>query len=201
MSGNYKARIPRQIRGIETKKRVLEEAIKLFSDKGYHKTSSNEIAGRAGVPIGSFYAYFKDKKHIFLEAVKEYNRLVSEKIGSGISSFPGNIDEDILHFLLKNLVEAHRILHGFYREIEVMKLYDPEIGRLMKEQKNDVTELVTNILLINKDRIKTDNLEAASLIISGAVENVVHAVAFSEEKIDGERYINELVSMLIKYLL
>ncbi len=200
MPGDYKARTPHQERGIETRKGIMEAAIKLFSEKGYHKTSSNEISRFAGVPIGSFYAYFRDKKHIFLEAVKEYDRLVSEKIGKEISSFLENINENILHLLINNLVEAHRILPGFQREIEAMRFYDTEINKLMTDWKNDTGKLVMMMLEKNKDRIKTDNLKAASLIISGATENIVHAASLSEDNYEIEQYINELVKMLFKYL-
>jgi AcrR family transcriptional regulator len=201
MGGNYKARIPRQERGIETKKRIMEAAVKLFSDKGYHKTSSNEISELAGVPIGSFYAYFKDKKSIFLEAVSDYNKQVCSMIEQDVDFPPAIINKEYLHDLINNLVEAHRILPNFHREIEAMRLYDPGLNKLMTDQKNDDRKLMRNLLENFKNNINTDNLEAASLIIGGAVENIVHEVAFSEGKIDGEQYINELVSMLTKYLL
>ena len=37
-------RVPKQQRSIEKKQRIKDAAIKLMSEKGYHSTSSNEIA-------------------------------------------------------------------------------------------------------------------------------------------------------------
>ena len=64
-------RVPTQKRSIEKKQRIKDAALKLMSEKGYFATSSNEIAREAGVSIGTFYSYFKDKKEIYAELVDD----------------------------------------------------------------------------------------------------------------------------------
>ena len=64
-------RIPKQKRSIEKKQRIKDAAMKLMSEKGYYKTSSNEIAKEAGVSIGTFYSYFADKKALYAELVAD----------------------------------------------------------------------------------------------------------------------------------
>ncbi len=49
--------------------------MRIFSQKGFYATSSNEIAAEAEVAVGTFYAYFKDKKHLFHQVMDYYNRL------------------------------------------------------------------------------------------------------------------------------
>lgn len=57
----------------------MEAAKQLFCEKGYYKTTANAIARRAGVSVGSFYAYFSDKEAIFAElAERVYLRVVTE---------------------------------------------------------------------------------------------------------------------------
>lgn len=60
-----KVRIPKQKRSIEIKNKIKRTAQELFSEKGYYNTSSNDIVKAAGVSIGAFYSYFKDKKALF----------------------------------------------------------------------------------------------------------------------------------------
>ena len=55
-------RIPTQERGIHTRNRIVEGAARLFAENGYYNTNSIKIAKEAGVPVGSFYTYFRDKK-------------------------------------------------------------------------------------------------------------------------------------------
>jgi AcrR family transcriptional regulator len=45
---------------------ILQAALKLFSQKGYHQTSINEIAKEAQFSVGSLYGFFKNKEDLFL---------------------------------------------------------------------------------------------------------------------------------------
>ncbi len=67
-----KVRTPKQHRGIQTKNRIMKAAFQLFAKKGIHGTNSKEIVEKAGVSIGSFYSYFKDKKTLLLEMLEDY---------------------------------------------------------------------------------------------------------------------------------
>ncbi|MDC0769520.1 TetR/AcrR family transcriptional regulator [Streptomyces sp. HD] len=52
---------PRQQRSKETYDAILEAAAQLFERDGYARATTNRIAERAGVSIGSLYQYFPDK--------------------------------------------------------------------------------------------------------------------------------------------
>lgn len=44
---------------------VFHSAREVFSQKGFHKASISDIVQRAGIARGTFYLYFKNKRHIF----------------------------------------------------------------------------------------------------------------------------------------
>jgi len=50
----------------QTRRAILDAAIKLFSEKGFENTSVDELAREAGVGKGTIYGYFKTKSEIFL---------------------------------------------------------------------------------------------------------------------------------------
>lgn len=54
-------RRPRQQRSQQTVDWVLEAAAQLFSEHGYAGTTTNKVAERAGVSVGSVYQYFPNK--------------------------------------------------------------------------------------------------------------------------------------------
>lgn len=54
----------------QTRSKIIDAAIKLFSQNGYHGTSINEIAKEAGISKGLAYNYFTSKQHL-LEAIFE----------------------------------------------------------------------------------------------------------------------------------
>lgn len=61
-------RVPRQRRSRETRDRVLDAAEQLLVDGGSAALTTTRIAERAGVAVGSVYAYFADR-HAVAEAI------------------------------------------------------------------------------------------------------------------------------------
>ena len=60
-----------------TKERITEEALTLFSEKGYKGTSVKDIADAVGIKDASLYKHFKSKEEIFNAIVA----LISDHIG------------------------------------------------------------------------------------------------------------------------
>jgi AcrR family transcriptional regulator len=58
--GTRSRRSPVQGRAKQTVERILDAAAHVFGERGYSATT-NEVAERAGVSIGSLYQYFRDK--------------------------------------------------------------------------------------------------------------------------------------------
>ena len=72
-----------QVRSIATVNAILEAAARILVVSGYATASTNLIAQRAGVSIGSLYEYFPGKEAIFAElrrreAAIHFNRLTND---------------------------------------------------------------------------------------------------------------------------
>lgn len=57
-----------------TKQRILEESLKLFSEKGYEGVSMREIAAAVGIKGASIYNHFKGKEDVFQGIFEEMTR-------------------------------------------------------------------------------------------------------------------------------
>ena len=55
-----------QQRSEETRIKIMESAIKLFSTQGFNKASVDDICNEAGISKGAFYHHFKSKQELFL---------------------------------------------------------------------------------------------------------------------------------------
>jgi len=51
---------------------ILDTAARLFAEHGYEATTTNAIAARAGVSVGSLYQYFPDKESVAQELARRY---------------------------------------------------------------------------------------------------------------------------------
>ena len=58
-------------RRLESRKRLLAAARKLFVARGYHATRPQDVSKLAGLGHGTFYLHFKDKRECFLAFVEE----------------------------------------------------------------------------------------------------------------------------------
>ena len=65
-------REPQKVTSIDKKRRIIEAGLKAFSEQGYYKTNTAQIAKYAGVSTGIVYSYFNDKKDILVYAVNIY---------------------------------------------------------------------------------------------------------------------------------
>lgn len=53
----------------ETREKILNSAIKLFSSKGFDQVSIDDLMTDAGLTRGAFYAHFKNKKTLYEKAI------------------------------------------------------------------------------------------------------------------------------------
>jgi AcrR family transcriptional regulator len=57
--------------GTDTRRRLVESAVEVFAERGYHAASLSEIAARAGLTTGAVYSTFGSKKALLLAASTE----------------------------------------------------------------------------------------------------------------------------------
>ena len=61
---------------IEKQMLIIEEAVKLFAEKGYHATSVQEIVEKCEMAKGSFYNDSKSKEELLISVFKYYHELI-----------------------------------------------------------------------------------------------------------------------------
>jgi len=200
-----KIRIPNQTRSIETKRQIIEGSIKLFSENGYYKTSSNQISKTAGVAIGSFYSYFKDKKQLLIEAIRYYDEQIrkgmeTEAVENESTSTNMGVRETIVYHFIYNTIQAHKINPAFHREITAVSILDSDIQKLMHEQEKREMEHIYGLLNMWASEIRITDLQTAAALLYFTVEKIAHAVVFSDSSVDEEKLIRELTNMILRYL-
>ena len=80
---------------------IYDTFFNLIIDKGYHKTSTNHIAEKAGISIGTIYKYFPDGKQ---DIMRKYFEETMENVFNTSDLF--NINENKLRDFLKNFISV-----------------------------------------------------------------------------------------------
>ena len=107
----------RSDRKLATRREILTAARALFSESGWEGTTTREVAGRAGVAIGTVFLHFPDKSALLEAALREQ---IAEVLGEAWRTLPdGGVLEELCH-----LAGA---LYGMYAR-------DPALSRVLVKE-------------------------------------------------------------------
>ncbi|MGB1535003.1 MAG: TetR/AcrR family transcriptional regulator [Flavobacteriaceae bacterium] len=70
----------REIHKQQVRERILEEALSLFSERGFEKTTVADIVEQSAIARGTFYNYFPDMNTLFDALIAQLNQQVVEAI-------------------------------------------------------------------------------------------------------------------------
>jgi AcrR family transcriptional regulator len=133
---------PRQKRSLEKRARLKAAGLILFGEKGYERTSIDEIARRAKLAVGGFYQHFRSKRQLLLALMDD----LLEKL-SRLDFRPqtGANARAVVHELLSRAFSHDLRYLGAYRAWQEAVLSDPELARRHQEIHAWTTTRVTNV--------------------------------------------------------
>jgi Transcriptional regulator len=203
----HKARIPVQKRGVEKKEKIIDAAKALFSEKGYYKTNTIEIAGRAGVATGTFYSYFNNKKEVLIEIMRTFYKETSEKV---LLNYQVQIHKDparnyregmkLVRFMIHTLSSAHSLDPALHKEILALTMLDKDLETINREEERKIVSNMTFLLRNYKKYIRVSDAEAAATVLFRTAEEIIHRVKVFGVDIDGDRLLKEFEDMVSRYL-
>lgn len=135
-----------------TKQKILNEALTLFSEKGYSAVYVGDIAAAVGIKAPSLYKHFKSKQEIFDSCVEVFSERM-EQIRNELR-LPGTPRADIS-----------------YQTADTEKIIDIAIGLFMFYLKDDVAAKFRKMLMIERYHNPELNKLFEELFIIGAVKH------------------------------
>lgn len=140
-------REPQQKRAIEKKARIIQAAFKVFGSKGYHKTDTTDIAREAELATGTVYAYFKDKKAVFLEASKQFFGQVLLHLEQSLSDTPRFSEPRTdMRRIVESLDTLPDLLWDFQKELIGLTAIDPEVRACTDRHREEIVDLIARYL-------------------------------------------------------
>jgi AcrR family transcriptional regulator len=203
-----RGRIPaRQARSTATYRRLLDAAETLLESQSFDAVSVAEIARRAGVTTGAFYARFADKEALLealelrvTETVLDRLRRVTEP-----RALDGRTLAEALHRYFAALVDAYVSTRGAGRALVLRSHTDGKLrGRLERLNSEGPPQIIDKLLA--KGAIKhpkpRQGVELALLAVRSTLRETI---LFQEPRLQGglvppDILVEELTRMFIGYL-
>lgn len=180
-------------------KEILNQAKKLFSEKGFHSLTVSDIVDSLGIARGTFYIYFRNKDDIYRRVLEELVKEISSRLKllpreNPLGQLKENVEE-VLKLFVEDRELARLILYHPYR-------LNPEFDAVLERFFEEVKGLIESALLRGMEMgiVRECNVNVVSAAILGAFLEVGRELL--EEKIPSvESAVEELLELSLKGLL
>jgi AcrR family transcriptional regulator len=195
-------RKPVQRRSRLTVDQILEGAAQVFAQRGYAGATTNHIAERAGVSIGSLYQYFPNKDTILVALhtrhMESGAELLRKMLEEALSE--EKAPEHLLRRFVRQIIDTHasepRLHHVFLHEGP----RTPELSKNLHAVEESMAHAVEQVLAEHGGISRLHAKHAAYLVVH-VVEKVVHEyVIHPPPEMPVEIFVEELVAMLSGYI-
>lgn len=196
----WRLAINNKVKGNGKYHRILEAAVKVFAEQGFHQSTISQIAREAGVADGTIYLYFKNKDDILVQFFNYKTKLVFDRFREEVDKADNCFDK------LRNLIRRH--LEEFQNDRNMAVLYQAEThqnSRLVEEQIKDMSKLYLDIVseIVEQGQeeggIRKDvYVGLVKRFILGGVDEVINTWLHSGGKYDLVSMADPLVDLFIR---
>jgi len=194
---------PVQIRSRATVDAILIAAAQVFEAHGYAAGTTNRIASKAGVSIGTLYQYFPSKEAIAValleQHISETGQRLHEWVGHMVVEQHGL--GEALHDYVTEMMRIHsrqpRLQHMLLEEIPL-----PErVHQALLESERNAAKTMAGLLRLFPEASQGVP-EHTSFVIVQTVESLTHRFAAhpDDQFIPRATFVDEIVAMFVAYL-
>ncbi|QNI09410.1 TetR/AcrR family transcriptional regulator [Mycobacterium kubicae] len=189
---------PKQVRAAETRQRILASAAQVFAEYGYAAGTTNRIAERAGVSIGSLYQYFPNKDAVLRALMDAHVEAGAQLLGERLSiGLPERLD-DLLRVFVRATIDNHRDNPRLHRVLFEEAPRAPQFLDRLHQLELFSVDMAARLLQQHPDVRPTSRLNAQ--VVVATIESLVHRLVTSDDPADFDEVEDEIVVLLSGYL-
>jgi AcrR family transcriptional regulator len=114
---------------VETRRsQILEAAVQVFAEKGFHRATVKEIASTAGIAEGTIYNYFGSKRELLIAMIDKF---ALESVKQILSDEAYSDPKDLIRAILKDRLDMLRERHSIFMAVFPEVLLSDELRKLL----------------------------------------------------------------------
>ena len=179
---------------------MMQAAVQVFAEKGYHAATVRDIVGAANVAIGTFYFYFPDKETLFVYLYEETADFVLRTIEQGIrrgEDLPGQLAAALQSYVNVAAYEPAVVQLLLVGGVGAVPALAASRGRF----RNDLAELWQDALdeAYEKGQIPAQNSSLTAQGLAGAFDEIVlHLLSIPEPTLVAAAVIQEMTAFALR---
>ncbi len=158
----------------QTRQRILNAAISIFAQKGYHDTRVDEIVTKSQTSKGAVYFHFPSKQDIFLGLVDEFARILERRLTTAIAVEQGGVRK--VNAALSVCLETF----GKYQKLaKIFLVQAVGLGTVFEDKRQEIHNRFVQLVKKHLDEAVADgsippiDTEVAAHAWMGAINEVV----------------------------
>lgn len=192
----------RVLQGIETKKRLIECARRLFRERGYNEVTVDDIIADANSSKGSFYTHFKTKEELLFNMVPLVDDIYSAFLESGLSS--GTSTDKISSFIrhVFNVMEEEIGLE-FISAIYASQIKDSATFRFLISSDRTYYQIFEKLIEegMKKNEIKPDlDIKHTVSIFTSCIRGAIYDWCLYKGEFELSSYGGEIINMMLSQI-
>lgn len=190
-----KRRIPRQTRAEETVTAILEASAQVLEAGGPAAFTTNAVAERAGVSIGTLYQYFADKQALLRALAERELRRTLAAVAAALRGNPQASGEERVRAMVRAMVNA------FSGRLRARRAVVQAI--LAQGASFEMMQPITTFLAQSEghDRALVKLTREQTFVLSRALMGVIRAAVVEEQPFFKSRsFEDEVVRLVIGYV-
>ncbi|NDJ61929.1 MAG: TetR/AcrR family transcriptional regulator [Chloroflexi bacterium] len=198
MSGRTNKRAAHSRDPEATRGRILDAALEIFSHKGYHDASVDEIVAQSETSKGAVYFHFPNKQTLFLALVDKFADLLERRVTAAIEQEAQGIQR------VDAALRACLDTFGKYRRLaKILLVQAVGLGQVFEEKRMAVQDRFASLIKIYLDEAVTvgdiapTDTELVSQAWMGAINEIVIRWVYTGQP-DPERIMMTLRPMLLR---
>lgn len=167
-------------------KQIIDAAVIVIAENGYHQAQVSKIAKEAGVADGTIYLYFKNKEDILVSVFREKMAIFVNNLRVILEK-----DLDTSEMLFKMIDNHFRVLHEDRHLAIVTQLELRQSGKKLRLRINEVLKEYLDLLdLILKEGIERGELDnsidvrLARQMVFGTIDETITSWVMNDQKYD-----------------
>jgi AcrR family transcriptional regulator len=189
-----------QPRAIATTEAILEATAHILIDRGYAKLTTNHVAVRAGVSIGSVYQYFPSKEALVAALVDRHLERMWAIVAGELARA---VDEPFLEAtrrIIGALIRVHMVNPPLHRAVLGQV---PRLGRMDKIREIDrqFEALLATALEARARDIDVRDVRLSAFVLVQSVKAVTMSALLERPEFSGDdRLADELAHLFVRYV-
>jgi AcrR family transcriptional regulator len=184
---------PKTKRGQATLDKICQAAETLFYDKGYNNTSIVDITNHAGIALGTFYIYFKDKYYLYKYLLLRYSHQIRKEISDATKGLKSRKESEriglktYLKYTRENKQAYNIIWESLYIDKDLFREYYETFA---KRYQKGIVEAQKN------GQVREFDPVIISYILMGISNFIGLKYVMFEEEDDDDRVIDQIIEIL-----